>query len=411
MRTYKPTFKDKDNSTKEVKKYWVETRDHIGKIRRFAGYTDEKQTEKLGEKIDKLVVFRMNNEPLNKELTEWVSHIDRKLRNRLVEVGILSAERANIGKPLIENIEDYQKSLEARNCTDKHVQTTISAVKRIVKECSFNYWPDITREKVENLLKKLRDDKENSISFRRSNGYLVSLKSFANWMIETGRANQSPVQYIKRLNIKEDPRHTRRAIETGELAKLLETTKTQPENYGMTGNERALLYRLAVETGLRSSELASLTVSSFNLKENTITLEAAYSKHRREDTIILHPDTANEFKTFLEGKKSNQKVFNMPVNYRVINMFKADLAAAGIAYKDESGRVFDFHALRGQCASLLAASGVHPKTAQELMRHSDINLTMGIYTHTFRGQNSDAIEKIHNQIHSKGKKENATNAA
>ena len=31
---------------------------------------------------------------------------------------------------------------------------------------------------------------------------------------------------------------------------------------------------------------------------------------------------------------------------------------------------------------MLAASGVHPKTAMDLMRHSDINLTLGLYTHT-----------------------------
>ena len=57
---------------------------------------------------------------------------------------------------------------------------------------------------------------------------------------------------------------------------------------------------------------------------------------------------------------------------------------------DDSGKVFDFHALKGKCASLLAASGVHPKTAQSIMRHSDINLTMNAYTHAQRaGSQSD----------------------
>ena len=43
---------------------------------------------------------------------------------------------------------------------------------------------------------------------------------------------------------------------------------------------------------------------------------------------------------------------------------------------------------------MLAASGVHPKTAQDLMRHSDINLTMSRYTHTLRGQTALAIEAL-----------------
>ena len=43
---------------------------------------------------------------------------------------------------------------------------------------------------------------------------------------------------------------------------------------------------------------------------------------------------------------------------------------------------------------MLAASGVSPKVAQEIMRHGDINLTMSLYTHTFREQESQAVEKL-----------------
>lgn len=57
----------------------------------------------------------------------------------------------------------------------------------------------------------------------------------------------------------------------------------------------------------------------------------------------------------------------------------------------EADRYFDFHALRGETGTLLAASGVHPKVARSIMRHSDINLTMSLYTHTLRGQESEAV--------------------
>jgi hypothetical protein len=42
----------------------------------------------------------------------------------------------------------------------------------------------------------------------------------------------------------------------------------------------------------------------------------------------------------------------------------------------------------------LAASGVHPKVAQSIMRHGDINLTMSLYTHTLRGQESEAVKSL-----------------
>jgi len=45
-------------------------------------------------------------------------------------------------------------------------------------------------------------------------------------------------------------------------------------------------------------------------------------------------------------------------------------------------------------SAYLAASGVHPKVAQAIMGHSDINLTMSRYTHTLRGQESEAVESL-----------------
>ena len=39
-------------------------------------------------------------------------------------------------------------------------------------------------------------------------------------------------------------------------------------------------------------------------------------------------------------------------------------------------------------------SGVHPKLTQAIMRHSDINLTMSLYTHTFWDQESEAVKNL-----------------
>ena len=86
--------------------------------------------------------------------------------------------------------------------------------------------------------------------------------------------------------------------------------------------------------------------------------------------------------------------FNMPGKSHVVIMFKADLAAVGIPYTDESGRVADFHSLRHTTGSLLAASGVHPKVAQTLMRHSKIELTLGRYSHVYAGQETEAIKSL-----------------
>ena len=96
---------------------------------------------------------------------------------------------------------------------------------------------------------------------------------------------QKATPHLTGLTVRTNRRHDRRALEPDEVRRLLEATISAPERFGMTGCQSAMLYRLAVETGLRTSELQSLTVTSFDFNKCTVTVEAAYSKHRREDVL------------------------------------------------------------------------------------------------------------------------------
>lgn len=189
-----------------------------------------------------------------------------------------------------------------------------------------------------------------------------------------------------------NPKRKRRAIELSELRQLLETTAGAETRFGMTGQQRALLYRLAVETGLRSNELRTLTVRAFDLDGCTVTVEAAYSKDRRECVQPIRPDTAAVLRPMLASKTLEAKAFSVPE--KTAKMLRADLADAKIDYIDEAGRVFDFHSLRHQTATLLKNSNVSPKDAQTFLRHKSIALTMEVYTHTLKGAEAAAARKL-----------------
>jgi len=134
-----------------------------------------------------------------------------------------------------------------------------------------------------------------------------------------------------------------------------------------------LLYRLAIESGLRRKELRSLKVSSFDLRNRTA-----------------------ELQQFFMGKLPHVKAFGgryKRLTDKTAKMLRADLEDAGISYVDD-GFFFDFHAQRHQTGTLLAASGAHPKVAQSIVRHSDINLTMSRYTHVLTGQEIKAVENL-----------------
>lgn len=192
-----------------------------------------------------------------------------------------------------------------------------------------------------------------------------------------------------------DKRHTRRMLNQSDFAKLLTAAQAGPVRYGMTGAERALINELAATTGLRASELASLTAGSLSLGESpSVTVAAKSAKNRKAATLPLRADMAVKLAAFTATKLPTAAVFARLDKFNAARIIRVDLKAAGIPYTDESGNVFDFHALRHQFISNLAAAGVHPKTAQELARHSDIKLTLNRYTHVFRGELDKAVDAL-----------------
>jgi len=68
-------------------------------------------------------------------------------------------------------------------------------------------------------------------------------------MVKDRRAAESPLVHLNGLNVKTDRRHDRRALSVDEVKMLLEKTHNGPERYEMTGAERSMLYKLAIETG------------------------------------------------------------------------------------------------------------------------------------------------------------------
>ncbi len=175
-----------------------------------------------------------------------------------------------------------------------------------------------------------------------------------------------------------------------------------------------MLYRVATMTGLRASELASLTPASFDVAADppTVTLAAGYSKHHREDVLPLHSDLAARLRQWLSDRDRDsdeekrvvlslnraadakpERLFPGTWAERAFKMLRNDLEAAEIAYVTDAG-IADFHSLRHTFISNLVAAGVHPKLAQQLARHSTISLTMDRYTHVGLLDVTAALESL-----------------
>jgi integrase len=226
---------------------------------------------------------------------------------------------------------------------------------------------------------------------------LQAARQFCRWAIRYGIADRDPLGVLRPLNTYTDRRYERRALTDDELRALLSKTETQPKRYKLSGPDRVLLYRLAVETGLRANELRSLMPASFENLEGEkprVRLKAAHSKRRRVDVLPLRPDTARALLTLVQSRQPTRPVFHVP--HRSATMLRTDLAAAGIKLEEGADRSVDFHSLRVTFISNLALAGVPMKLAQTLARHSTPVLTFNVYAQLGADEERKALERLPN---------------
>jgi integrase len=110
-----------------------------------------------------------------------------------------------------------------------------------------------------------------------------------------------------------DRRHERRALSADELARLIQAAASGATIFKLSGPDRAMLYRVALGTGFRAGELASLTPESFDLDADppTVRVAAGYSKRRRDDVQPIRPDLAAALCPWLASKAPGRPVFHL----------------------------------------------------------------------------------------------------
>ena len=184
---------------------------------------------------------------------QLAAELERKAE--LARTGIIDRYAEDRKKPLKQHLEDFYQSFLAKGDTIGHARQTKYRIEQVINGCKFAIWADISASKVQRCLADLRNE-ENGLSAQTSNYYLQSIKQFCRWMVQDGRASESPVVHLSKTNARSDRRHERRALEPEEMRRLLEATIAAPKRFGMEGYERALLYRVAAETGFKTKRAA-----------------------------------------------------------------------------------------------------------------------------------------------------------
>lgn len=327
----------------------------------------------------------------------WLEEIPPAMRNRLVAWGIVDNRRwsANIGKSLSEHLDDYLAGLRADGRKQHHVNQTGSQIRRVLDGCNLRTWGEIDANAVKVFLARGRGP--NGYGERTYNAHVAGFKAFCGWLKAERRVSgDNPLAGKDCGRVKQTEfRKRRRALTADEVSRLLGAAENGTRHHKMEPHARYLLWKLAIESGLRMGEVRSLTVASFDFAAEppTVRVEAADSKGKRADDVILFPQTAEAIREHVRGKDGPEQAFHMPAAGHMVEALRQDLEAAGIPYT-VNGRDADCHSLRHTFITNLCLAGVHPAVAQKLARHSSITLTMKYYTHVLRESEIDAMQKL-----------------
>lgn len=191
------------------------------------------------------------------------------------------------------------------------------------------------------------------------------------------------------------------------------------------GHRLEALFILALATGMRRGEILGLKWQDLDLEHGTLQVrriltripskmpgkgfeEAEPKTDRGRRGIVLPSFTVEALKQHrirqLEAKlkagsvwQDHDYVFCTSIGTHlnptrdVLDVLKSLLAKAGLPS-------IRFHDLRHSSATMLLAMKVHPKIVQEILGHSQINVTLDIYSHVLPTMQEEAMSKMNEAL-------------
>lgn len=159
-------------------------------------------------------------------------------------------------------------------------------------------------------------------------------------------------------------------------------------------------FRLLAFTGARKGELASLTWKDFNFKENTLTINKNMINVEGKTIISDTKTTASNRVIFIDKEtvdillkyRKQQGFIPLDTSIFPINMYWINNSLRAIYKTYPNLRQISIHGFRHTHATLLYESGVNVKDISERLGHSDVNITLNIYTHLTEVKKKDTSD-------------------
>jgi len=275
---------------------------------------------------------------------------------------------------------------------------------------------DITLELVRQfrlyLNRLTQENGDQTLKLVSQNYHLIALRAFLKYLTKQDVTTLAP----EKIELPKTPQRQVEFLETDELARLFQAASQEP-NELLRLRDTAILEML-FSTGLRVSELTSLTKDTINLERGEFTVRGKGSKLRvvflsagaaeamkkyigkRTDNskalFVAHSSVGNNIEKQIESqgnKNNNSKDYGKAEGLTprsVQRIIKKYCRVAGIVKKVSP------HTLRHSFATDLLQNGADIRSVQTMLGHASITTTQ-IYTHITNQGLRDIHKKFHNK--------------
>ncbi len=311
-----------------------------------------------------------------KPVTVRLNTPDREIaRKRLREIvlekqreqeGIIAPKAVRVAavRALAGLIDDYEADLKGRELAEKHIHDTVTRLRRMAKENGWRVLSDIRPHAFAQWRAAL------TCSAKTKKEYQISAGAFLNWLVKTERLLANPLAKLDLVDIRGKQVRTSRAFTEDELRRLL-----------AIAGKRRLAYLTLLYTGQRKSEVRALVWGDLHLDgaQPYALFRESTTKDKDKRAVPLRRELADELRRAKpEDVSPTKRVFWFA--WPTYDILRGDLKRAGIERKDGLGRVVHFHSFRKTWQTLGVRHGINQRAAQEVLGHSDANLTAKAYT-------------------------------
>lgn len=338
----------------------------------------------------------------------WVSAKNKTECWHKLNVAMADAEQGILPTPANLTVERYLTSWLADSVKGTVNRATYDGYRRdvhhhIIPELGRRKLKELTPGDIRRLYRKIAEKglKDRSIEYVHT-----TLRKSLKAAVVDRLLTHNPTDGVKAIKTPTGAAKESKALDPSQVKALLDAA---------SGSRFEALYKVAIHTGLRRGELLGLKWTDADLEVGTLMVRRSLDvdgtfktpKNRaakRTLKLTRHAlDALKAHKVHQNAERlqagtrwrDHELVFpntlGKPMNagnlYR--REFQPLLEKAGLANEG-----FTIHSLRHTFATTLAEKGVHPSTAQKMLGHSDIRMTLAIYTHATDGMQDSATAAL-----------------